>query len=107
MEPLKPYVWLKKSNNQFNAYFYINVPDGYKIDGLQNPVDDTSTGVRTYKYLVEFLTGASGQIVGASTGAHSQPSGISKISVVVFDVSNPNNPVKQGITDTNYDDADG
>ena len=107
MEPFRPYVWLRKQGSQFNEFFTISIPANFRISGgLQTPIDNTSTRTRTYKFTIEAHAGSAPSTVDNNTGNHSQPTNISKIEFQVVDVTIPTNPVKKGVTDTEYQDAD-
>ena len=106
MQILRPYVWLRKQSSQYNAYFSISIPADYRITDLSGPTDNTSTGVRTYNYGVEAHTGAPAVTVDSNIGNHSQPANISKLELVVINVTDPAHPDKKGVTVSNYQDAD-
>lgn len=107
MESFRPYVWLRKQGPQFNEFFTISIPANFRVSGgLQSPVDNTTTGIRTYKFTIEATTPSSPSTIDSSVGNHSQPANISKIEFQVIDVSDPLKPVKKGETVSDYQDAD-
>jgi hypothetical protein len=108
MEPFRPYVWLRKQSTQFNEFFVISIPANFRVSGgLQVPIDDTTTGKRTYKFTIEAHVSAPPVTIDSNVGDHSQPANISTIEFLVVDVTDPNKPVNKGLTDTGYQNADG
>ncbi|HYV94616.1 MAG TPA: hypothetical protein VE978_22775 [Chitinophagales bacterium] len=107
MESFRPYVWLRKQSNQYNLFYSISIPSGFRVSGgLQSPVDDTTNGIRTYQFTIEANMPSSPSTVDNSVGNHSQPLGISKIAFQVIDDSDSERPIKKGETDTGYQSAD-
>ena len=107
MESFRPYLWLRKQSSRFNEFFLISIPANFRISGgLQSPVDNTTTGVRTYKFTIESHATSAASIVDSNVGDHTQPANISKIEFQVVDVSDPTKPVKKGVSAEDYQDAD-
>jgi len=107
MESFRPYVWLRKQNSQYNTFFCISLPSGFRVSGgLQSPTDNTTTGIRTYKFNIEANLPSAPSIVDSNVGNHSQPASISKIEFQVIDTTDSGRPEEKGFTDTNYQDAD-
>jgi len=108
MDSFRPYVWLKKNGTLFTEFFCISLPSGFRVSGtgLQSPTDDTSKGIRTYKFNVEAHTGSAPSIIDSAVGTHSQPANISSILFKVIDVTDSGNPVKKGEATSIYQDGD-
>ena len=107
MESLRPYVWLKKQSTQFNVFYCISIPSGFRVSGgLQSPNDNATSGIRTYKFNVEVNLSSGASIVDSSVGNHAQPSGISSINFQVVDVTDAGKPVEKGEANTEYQKGD-
>ncbi|HYV95606.1 MAG TPA: hypothetical protein VE978_27775 [Chitinophagales bacterium] len=107
MESFRPYVWLRKQSSQYNEFFTISIPANFRVSaGLQGPYDDTTAGVRTYKFAIEAHLTSTPSVADGSVGDHSQPANISTIEFEVIDTSDPSKPVRKGLTDTEYQNAD-
>lgn len=102
MQSLRPYLWLKKTDNQYRAFFTISIPDGFRGNGLGSAVDNASSGVRTYTYEVEESVSAEKTVIDSDGGLHAQPSGISSVEIIVVDASDK----ELGKAKGNYQDAD-
>lgn len=93
MQSFKPYLWLKSQSSRYNLYYSISIPANYDVVGLQTATENSTTGVRTYEFHVTATSHAS-QVVDASTGNHDPSSGITKVEIVVVDVTDPNQVIK-------------
>src|ERR1043165_3996992 len=98
MESFRPYIWLRKQSTQFNVFYCISIPSGYRAagGGLQSPTDDATTGIRTYQFTIEANLPSVASTVDNSAGNHSQPASITKIAFQVIDVTDSSKPVKKG-----------
>jgi hypothetical protein len=106
MQPLRPYVWVKKNGSLYNAFFTIAIPDNFQSVGLQSPIDSTAACTRSYAYNIQAQSGASATTIDNYVGNHSQPTGITLIEIDVIDVTDPNNPVKKGSHISAYQNGD-
>ena len=107
MESFKPYVWLRKQGTQFNEFYRISIPSGFRVSGgLQSPTDNTTSGIRTYQFTIEANAPSAASNVDSNVGDHSQPANISTIAFQVIDATDPIKPVKKGETDTGYQSGD-
>lgn len=103
MQSFKPYLWLKKNTDRYNAYFTISLPANYDVVGLQAATE--SGGIRTYEFQITSASHAS-QTVDSSTGNHNPATGITKLEIDVVDVTDPSNHVIKGKQSLGYQDSD-